>query len=350
MRGWRLAAADRRSAAGPRNRWRKILSFARCPRAFARQARLPELPMSLSSLVSRVRHRWLRVSAIVAITAIVGAAGCAQLAQKERELTFQVRPGEASWFSGLPRGVQELDVRVPHDGRAQRVHAWWWKSEAHDAPTLLYLHGSRWNLTGQLYRIEQLHDFGFSVLAIDYRGFGRSDGGVPSEDTVYEDARAAFTELSALEPDPRKRYIYGHSLGGAIAIDLAARLSQGDAPVPARGLIVESTFTSLGDIARALSYEWLPVQWILSQKFDSIDKIGQVRMPVLVVHGADDRYVPPRFSRMLYAAARGPKALLMVEGGTHNNSMRVGRDAYRDALRTLFGVGRPSASASPPAA
>jgi alpha-beta hydrolase superfamily lysophospholipase len=255
-----------------------------------------------------------------------------------RELTFRVVPGEASWFSGLPDGVQELDVPVTHDGRTQRVHAWWWRAESPDAPALLYLHGSRWNLTGQLYRIEQLHDFGFAVLAIDYRGFGRSDGGMPSEDTVYEDAQAAFAELARLQPDPAKRYNYGHSLGGAIAIDLAARLSQ-RAQVPAHGLIVESTFTSLADIARALSYEWLPVQWIMSQKFDSIDKIGQVRMPVLVVHGAHDRYVPPRFSRMLFDAARGPKRLLMVEGGSHNNSMRLGREAYRDALHALFGAG-----------
>jgi alpha-beta hydrolase superfamily lysophospholipase len=292
----------------------------------------------LLSLLARLRRRWLRLSVVVLITATLAAAGCGQLVQKERELTFRVVPGEASWFSGLPDGVQELDVPVTHDGRTQRVHAWWWRAESPDAPALLYLHGSRWNLTGQLYRIEQLHDFGFAVLAIDYRGFGRSDGGMPSEDTVYEDAQAAFAELARLQPDPAKRYIYGHSLGGAIAIDLAARLSQ-RAQVPAHGLIVESTFTSLADIARALSYEWLPVQWIMSQKFDSIDKIGQVRMPVLVVHGAHDRYVPPRFSRMLFDAARGPKRLLMVEGGSHNNSMRLGREAYRDALHALFGAG-----------
>lgn len=293
----------------------------------------------LPSLLSRVRRPWLRVSAVLAVVVTLGAAGCAQLAEKERELTFRVVPGVASWFAGVPDGVQELDLPVSHDGGVQRVHAWWWPSQVADAPALLYLHGSRWNLTGQLYRIEELHDFGFSVLAIDYRGFGRSDGGMPSEASVYEDAQAAFAELARLQPDPSRRYIYGHSLGGAIAIDLAARLSRHGGAVPARGLIVESTFTSLADIARALSYEWLPLQWILSQKFDSIDKIARVRMPVLVVHGADDRYVPPRFSRMLFDAARGPKELLMVEGGTHNNSMRRGREAYREALHALFGLG-----------
>jgi len=189
---------------------------------------------------------------------------------------------------------------------------------------VLYLHGSRWNLTGQLFRIEQLRAFGFSVLAIDYRGFGKSEGGLPSEDTVYEDARVAWERLAELQPDPARRFIYGHSLGGAVAIDLAAKLSteaeQSGKPAAARGLIVESSFTTLADIARSLTYPWLPVQLILSQKFDSVDKIGRVRMPVLIVHGAGDRFVPSRFSQALYEAAPEPKKLLLVDGASHNNS------------------------------
>jgi uncharacterized protein len=287
-------------------------------------------------LLAWLRARWMKVGVVLGLSAALAAAGCAQLAEKERELTFRVVPGDATWFSGLPDGVHEMDLPVTVEGKVQRVHAWWWPAGQAGAPALLYLHGSRWNLTGQLYRIEQLHDFGYSVLAIDYRGFGHSDGGMPSEATVYEDARAGWARLAELEPDPAKRYIYGHSLGGAIAIDLAASLSTREGPAPARGLIVESTFTSLADIARALSYEWLPVQWILSQKFDSLDKIAQVHLPVLVVHGDADRYVPARFSKMLYEAARGPKRLLLVEGGTHNNSMRMGSEDYRQALTTLF--------------
>jgi uncharacterized protein len=201
---------------------------------------------------------------------------------------------------------------------------------------VLYLHGARWNLTGQLFRIQQLHDFGFSVLAIDYRGFGKSDGELPSEETVYEDARVAWQALAQKQPDPKRRFIYGHSLGGAIAIDLASHLDHGGA-AQARGLIVESSFTTLADIARSLSYPWLPLQLILSQKFDAVDKIAQVGMPVLFVHGTDDRYVPSRFSEKLFEAAPGRKKLLLVEGGTHNNSMRIGESAYRRAFAELFG-------------
>ncbi len=288
----------------------------------------------------RLRRAGLRIIAGIGMVSVLVAAGCSQLEQKERELTFRVAEGTASWYSGLPDGVVESDLPVKTDGKAQHIHAWWWPAANPKAPALLYLHGARWNLTGQTFRIEQLHDFGFSVLAIDYRGFGRSDGGLPSEKTVYEDARAAWEKLTQLQPDPARRYIYGHSLGGAIAVDLAASLSAGrqaGMPAPARGLIVESSFTTLADIAKSLSYPWLPAQLLLSQKFDSLTKIARVNMPVLIVHGTDDRYVPSRFSEALYMAAPERKRLLLVPGGTHNNSMRVGASAYRRAFRDLFG-------------
>jgi fermentation-respiration switch protein FrsA (DUF1100 family) len=294
------------------------------PHAFAR----------LPSPRRMLRHLALAFAAVALV-----AGGCAQLAEKERELTFRVVPGDASWYGGLPDGVREMDIRLGAVG-GQRMHAWWWPAARPDAPAVLYFHGSRWNLTGQLYRIRQLHDFGFAVLAVDYRGFGKSDGGVPSEQSVYEDARAAWQGFATLVPDPKRRIIYGHSLGGAVAVDLAAWLDAGHEAEAARGLVVESSFTTLADVARALSYSWLPTQWLLSQKFDSLGKISHVRMPVLFVHGAADRFVPARFSQALYDAARAQKRLLLVEGASHNNSMRVAPDAYRDALFALFGLSK----------
>jgi fermentation-respiration switch protein FrsA (DUF1100 family) len=270
-------------------------------------------------------------------------AGCSQLEQKERELVFRIEPGTSSWYDGLPAGVRELDFPVPAAGSVQNMHAWWWPAAGRNAPAILYLHGSRWNLTGQLSRISQLREFGFSVLAIDYRGFGKSEGDLPSERTVYEDAHVAWERLRELQPDPARRFIYGHSLGGAVAVELARTLSRetraGESGTPAAGLIVESSFTTLADVAAAVANTSLPIRWLLSQKFDSIDKIGDVRMPVLLVHGTNDRYVPVRFTEALYAAAPEPKKLLLVEGGTHNNSMRAGSAAYRKALRELFGLG-----------
>ena len=290
-------------------------------------------------------RRLVRRLALALAIAALAVAGCGELAQKERELTFRVVRGDASWYAGLPDGVREMDIPLEGDGgRVQRIHAWWWPAARADAPAVLYFHGSRWNLTGQLYRIRELHDFGFAVLAVDYRGFGKSDGGMPSERSVYEDARAAWREFAALVPDPHRRILYGHSLGGAVAVDLAAWLDRnaGDAE-PARGLVVESSFTTLADVAKALSYEWLPLQWILSQKFDSLGKIADVRMPVLFVHGGADRFIPARFSQSLYDAARARKRLLVVDGATHNNSMRVAQDEYREALFALFGSTDPAA-------
>ncbi|WP_024688361.1 MULTISPECIES: alpha/beta hydrolase [Pseudomonas syringae group] len=280
--------------------------------------------------------RWLCMAAI-----IIGLpVGCAVLEHKERELVFRIEPGTASWYSGLPSDVQEFELKAPSFGTSQNIHAWWWPASRKDAPAVLYLHGSRWNLTGQLFRIEQLRALGFSILAIDYRGFGQSMGQLPSEKTVYEDARIAWERFEQLQPDPQKRLIYGHSLGGAVAVDLAAELgrdAEKDNTAPAaRGLIIESTFTSLGDVATAIANTSLPVRWLLSQKFDSVDKIADIHMPVLIVHGTDDRYVPARFSKELFEAAREPKNLLLVPGGTHNNSMRLGRQAYSQAIQTLL--------------
>ena len=284
-------------------------------------------------------RRSVSLRALLAALLVVGlASGCASLEEKERELTFRVVKGDASWYAGMPAGVQ--DVYLPVGGGAQRIHAWWWPDDDPKAPVIFYLHGVRWNLTGNLRRIEQLRQFGFSVFAIDYRGFGKSDGDLPSEAMVYEDARAGWAWLAARQPDPASRFIYGHSLGGAVAIDLAAWLAQnenGRGP-QARGLIVESTFTTLADAAAELTWSWLPTNLVLTQKFDSIDKIKAVDVPVLVVHGAGDRFVPSKFSQALYQAAPTPKKLLLIENGTHNNSMWMGTGEYQQALAELFGL------------
>lgn len=312
-----------------------------------RKTSLPSRPVPLL----RKPRTWLALAA-TGLGALLAVAGCTSLEQKEREIVFRIEPGVARWYDGLPQGLQEMDLAVPQPSRAptvlakQSVHAWWWPSTRKDAPAILYLHGSRWNLTGQLFRIRALHDLGFSVFAIDYRGFGKSEGDLPSEKAVYEDARIGWDALTRLEPDPQRRFIYGHSLGGTIAVDLASSLSneakKGGATAPARGLVVESSFTTLADIARTFSYPWLPIQLLLSQKFDAVDKIADVRMPVIVLHGSSDRYVPVGLGRKLFDAAPEPKRLIVVEDGTHNNSLRLGERDMRRAFGDLFAIRVPA--------
>ncbi|MDL5597000.1 alpha/beta fold hydrolase [Pseudomonas kribbensis] len=297
------------------------------------------------AFMTRIRRRRLAFACMAAL--IIGLpASCAVLEHTERKLLFRIEPGTAGWYHGLPGSVQELDLQPKRFKAGQNIHAWWWPAERANAPAILYLHGVRWNLTGQLFRIEQLRAAGYSVLAIDYRGFGQSHGDLPSESTVYEDARVAWERFQQLQPDPNKRLIYGHSLGGAVAIDLAAELgrdaNRNHTPLPVRGLVIESTFTSLADVAAAVANTSLPVRWLLSQKFDSIDKIADIHMPLLVVHGLADTFVPSRFSEQLFAAANQPKRLLLIPGATHNNSMALGGQNYRKAIDALMQT-RPAA-------
>jgi len=291
-----------------------------------------------------LRYLWPRTTLmriLLGLLVVLGfATGCASLEEKEREYTFRVVKGDAGWYSGVPDSVQDVYLPVNATPGAPRIHAWWWPDADPKAPAVFYLHVARWNLTGHVRRIEQLRRFGFSVFAIDYRGFGKSDGDLPSEQMCYEDASAGWAWLAKQQPDAARRFIYGHSLGGAIAIDLAAKLAanRGNKGPQARGLIVESSFTSLPDVAAELSFSWLPTSLILSQKFDSIEKIKAVNIPVLVVHGAGDRFIPARFSQALYQAAPDPKKLLLIENGSHNNSMWIGDGEYQHALGELFGL------------
>jgi pimeloyl-ACP methyl ester carboxylesterase len=196
---------------------------------------------------------------------------------------------------------------------------------------LLYLHGARWNVSGSAPRIRRMQELGFSVLAIDYRGFGKSTPGLPSEETAYEDARAGWDWLAARYPQ-RQRYIFGHSLGGAVAIDLAAAVPD------ERGTIVEGTFTSIRDVASTMKWGWLPIGPLISQRFEAVRKVARVGSPLLVVHGDQDRTIQSELGRKLYEAAQGRKRFLLVEGGSHYSTMAVGLSRYREALAELFSL------------
>src|SRR5262249_49080904 len=139
----------------------------------------------------------------------------------QRELIFL--PARHVLRTPADVGLKYEDVRVPvGPGEAAFLHGWWLRSDDAQAPALLYLHGNDLNIGASIDVVGRLHGMGFSVLAVDYRGYGRSSGGLPSEGQVYEDADAAWRYLvEDLKADPARTFIYGHSLGSAIAIDLA---------------------------------------------------------------------------------------------------------------------------------
>ena len=279
----------------------------------------------------RLRRFVLSAAAI----ALLAASGCAVLEVKQRELIF--RPNKETYRTPADYGLAyedlRLDVRRSNED-VERIHGWWIPSDETNAPALLYLHGSRWNIGHNLVRIAQLQRMGFSILAVDYRGFGQSDGDLPSEEQVYVDARVAWEELKRRVPEAHKRLIYGHSLGGAIAIDLAVN------GAGAAGVIAESTFTSIRDMVEQSSYWFLPVHMVLTQHFDTLAKVERLRIPVLFIHGTGDRRVPHRMGERLYAAAPEPKKLLLVQNAGHSNSLWVAPEQYSLALREFTAFAR----------
>ncbi len=279
------------------------------------------------------RQGLLRLVAAGLLLALLG--GCAYLDVKQRELIF--RPSKAYSSTPAEYGLAYEDVWLPVAGATGRVHGWWIPAAQGKAPALLYLHGARWSIGNNLFRIARLREAGFSVLAIDYRGFGQSDGDLPSEAQTYEDARAAWNWLIAKEPDARRRLIFGHSLGGAVAIDLASR------QVAAAGLIVEASFTSIPDMA-SRSYWYVPAA-VLTQRYASIDKIAAVKLPLLFMHGKADGVVPYQMSERLHAAATSPKRLVLMEDAGHSNMSWKFSAEYLRAVRGFFaelGPGGPA--------
>ncbi len=216
-------------------------------------------------------------------------------------------------------------------GQGHKLHAWWARAADPAAPVVLYLHGARWNLTGSVTRIDRWRQLGFSVFAVDYRGFGQSSDVSPSEAYAYEDAEAAWDYLARLAPG-RQRFIVGHSLGGAIAAELARRRPD------ASGVVLEATFTSVKDMVAQSAWSFLPVSLILTQNFDTLEKVSQLRMPVLIAHGTRDAIVPFEMGQRLYEAVKSPKRFIKVEGGSHHNLSYAAFAEYREALRELFGL------------
>jgi alpha-beta hydrolase superfamily lysophospholipase len=148
--------------------------------------------------------------------------------------------------------------------------------------------------------------------------------------------QAAFEELRRRQPDPARRFVYGHSLGGALAIRLAAgNEAEGQALA---GVVVESSFTTIADMLGTMRWGWVPgLRWLVTQPFDSLDRVAQVDEPLLLIHGTADRVVPHEMSDRLYAAAGnvrgGLKTLLKIEGASHSGVSRAGGERYERALR-----------------
>jgi fermentation-respiration switch protein FrsA (DUF1100 family) len=213
----------------------------------------------------------------------------------------------------------------------ERVHGWYFSAtnpgDDRKEPVVLFCHGNAGNISHRLQTVELLLDLSVDVFLFDYRGYGQSDGS-PGESNVYADAEACHNWLVQQEGVPPEKIIFfGRSLGGSVAIELAQRVKCG-------GLIVESSFTSAKEMGKRM-FPFIPIQYILKYKFDSIKKISSVSCPILVTHSPDDEVIPFEMGERLFAAACPPKRFVTLRGG-HNEREYFFDTQYKSALHNLI--------------
>ncbi len=259
--------------------------------------------------------KWLRILGVLG--ALAYTATCGALVLWQNRLVFH--PSRVIETTPSAFHLSYQDVWLPvvsRTGHIEHMHGWWVPAAEPKAGMILCLHGKAGSMAGLITFANRFHYLGLSVLMIEYRGYGDSEGSFPTEFSVYQDAQAAWNYLiQKLQFNPKQIFLYGHSLGGAIAIDLAVRHSE------AAGLIVESSFTSMRQMIAYRKQFWMfPVDLLLTQRFDSIAKVRSLRIPVLFIHGTADSVVPSSMSQMLFAAAPQPKQLLLVPGADHGNA------------------------------
>jgi uncharacterized protein len=297
-------------------------------------------------------HRWFHSGWRIPITlfsllTIAYSSFCFYLLIRQRALIFnpqsalRAKPDDPEFR--MPFESVQIDVKTT----GGQIKAWWIPAvgqrslnpltqspigEFKSPKVLLYFHGRGSNRSYSLYRMQGLHQLGFSILTLDYRGYGDSIGTFPSETSVYEDSKAVWNYLTQVRRVPPKDIvIYGESLGGAVALDLAVKHPE------AGGLVLQSTFTSMASMIRRIYwFQFLPVDWILTERFESLSKVRSLKVPVLFLHGQTDDVVPAYMSDQLYRAASEPKKLFLIPEGSHFTIYKPGRNSYLEVMKTFL--------------
>ena len=247
-------------------------------------------------------------------------------------------PGRSLDMTPADVGMEYEDVWI-ETADTVSLHGWFIPGQS--ARTLLFFHGNAGNISHRLESIRQFRSLGLSVFIIDYRGYGQSKGRT-TEKGMYRDAEAAWRYLTRDRGiDASDIVIFGRSLGASVASWLAAEY-------PPSALIVESSFTSVPDIAQEL-YPWLPARWLSRLKHATRDYVRDVRCPVLVVHSRDDEIIPFHHGEAIFAAASEPRSLLEIRGG-HNDAILVDEQNYLEGLgEFLSGIrGEPHSAPTEP--
>ncbi len=205
------------------------------------------------------------------------------------------------------------------------LNGWFFKDQGAKS-TLIFAHGNAGNMSDRLFKVKFFYNLGLNVFIFDYRGYGKSEG-KPSEAGVYLDGQGAYDYLQSRgDTDMKNIILYGASIGGTVAIDLATRRN-------AALLVVESSITNARDMA-AIYYPFVPL-FFLSLKFDSINKVRALKVPKLFIHSPDDEVVPFWVGQKLFEAAAGPKEFLKIHGGHNDGSITVDPPAAKEFIRIL---------------
>lgn len=232
---------------------------------------------------------------------------------EQRNLYFPFRELESN-----PKdiGLDYEDVIVTTKDMVQ-INGWFIPSKTALA-TLIFCHGNAGNISHRMEKIKIFNELNLDVLIFDYRGYGISKGR-PSEKGLYLDAEGAYNYLvNKKRVPPVKTIVYGESLGSAVALDLAGKHEVG-------GIIIEGGFTSVKDMARRI-FPFIPA-FIYASRFDSLDKIRDVKAPKLIFHSIDDEIIPFKFGKELFIAAAEPKEFVELRGG-HNDAFLTSKEIF----------------------
>jgi fermentation-respiration switch protein FrsA (DUF1100 family) len=209
------------------------------------------------------------------------------------------------------------------------LHGWFFpanRSSFWKHIVLLLCHGKDGNISHRVGFYKTWLELGLNVFAFDYRGYGQS-AGKPSEEGTYRDAQAATHWLRSRGFASEQIVVLGKSLGGGVASELALRER-------IAGLILQSTFTSIGEIGSEL-FPWLPVRWLHRIRYDTVSKLPRIRVPVLILHSRQDNLISFRHAERNFAAANSPKSLVEI-AGSHVGVLEAGRDGYFAGLESYL--------------
>ena len=264
--------------------------------------------------------QWLQIKWVLVTVAVVLIAYLLLRRFEWRQVYY---PSRSMENTPLDAGMEFEEITFVTQDDCE-LHGWWIPAEG-AAGSLIFCHGNGGNLSGRIHFLHALHGLGLNVFAFDYRGYGKSRG-YPSEKGTYLDALAAYEVVRNKHGDKEEPpvLVFGRSLGGAVAAELVLRRK-------AKAIVLESTFTSIGDMAER-QFPGIPLRHFLSIKYDTLSKMPRIKIPTLIAHGKNDSLVPVEMGRQLAELAGGAVTYIETDTG-HNDVHWETNPAYWEQLK-----------------